>query len=209
MEELIAKLENDGVLRSPAILQALRVIDRRDFVPPELRASAYLDHPLPIGAGQTISQPYTVVFMLELLAPESGEKIMDIGAGSGWQTALLAEIVGSAGAVYAVERIPALCRFAQENLQKYPRLTPRINFFCQNASAGLPALAEKLGGFDAIVAAASLAAAPSGWVSQLKPGGRLVYPFSHSLFRSVKNQAGELTSEEYQGFIFVPFIGSE
>ena len=83
-----------GVLKTPAIIEAFKKIDRADFVTPELKERAYINEPLPIGEGQTISQPYTVAFMLELLQPESGNKIFEIGFGSGWQTAILAEIVG-------------------------------------------------------------------------------------------------------------------
>ena len=89
-------LQRTGVLKSGKIFDAFGVIDRADFVPEELKSSAYADEALPIGEGQTISQPYTVAFMLSLLDPQPGERIMDVGAGSGWQTAILAYIVGGA-----------------------------------------------------------------------------------------------------------------
>src|SRR3989344_1328532 len=93
MKPLIDPLVLSGVLKSRGIIEAFQRVDRADFVPDEFRDSAYVDEPLPIGYGQTISQPWTVAFMLELLAPEGGESILDIGSGSGWQTALLAYIV--------------------------------------------------------------------------------------------------------------------
>ena len=104
MEELIRWLEGRGVLRSPRLKAALQAVDRADFIPPDLRAAAYLDEPLPIGQGQTISQPYTVVFMLEALGVAPGHRVLEIGYGSAWQTALLAYLVGDQG-VFALEGI--------------------------------------------------------------------------------------------------------
>src|SRR3989344_867492 len=111
LEGLIQELLSGGYLKTPRIIDAFRLIDRADFVLPEYKDEACGNYPLPIGEGQTISQPLTVAFMLELLNPQPGEKILDIGAGSGWQTALLAEIVGPKGQIVAIERIPKLCRF--------------------------------------------------------------------------------------------------
>ena len=105
MEELVKNLKSSGVLKSPKIIEAFLKVDRKDFVPKDMKASAYLDQALSIGHSQTISQPYTVAFMLELLEPKEGDpstslrasKIMDIGYGSGWASALLAHIVGERG----------------------------------------------------------------------------------------------------------------
>ena len=116
---LVEKLKVDGFLKMPAIISAFQKIDRADFVLPQYSNEAYEDYPLPIGHGQTISQPATVAFMLELLQPKIGEKILDIGAGSGWATALLAEIVGKDGKVYGLEIISELVEFGKNNLGKY------------------------------------------------------------------------------------------
>ena len=118
-EKLIQKLINDGYLKTPAIIEAFKNIDRTDFVPENLKEIAYENKPLSIGFNQTISQPLTVAFMLELLEPKIGEKILDIGSGSGWQTALLAHIVGIQGKVVSIERIPELKLLAEKNLGKY------------------------------------------------------------------------------------------
>src|SRR3989344_3253201 len=99
MDELIRELKTQGVLKSPNVEAAFRAIDRKDFVRPEYEEVAYANHPLPIGEGQTISQPYTVAFMLDLLDPKAGEKILDVGSGSGWTTALLAHIVSQSGEI--------------------------------------------------------------------------------------------------------------
>ncbi|MEK9194484.1 MAG: protein-L-isoaspartate O-methyltransferase [Patescibacteria group bacterium] len=122
-EKLIKGLIKDGYLKTPAIIEAFEKIDRADFVRDENKSDAYANYPLPIGEGQTISQPLTVAFMLELLEPKTGEKILDVGCGSGYQTALLAEIVGdpatAGGKIIGVERIESLKNFAEANLSKY------------------------------------------------------------------------------------------
>ena len=103
-EELVAHLErNTGVLKTPVLKAAFKVVDRKDFVAGDYAIEAYEDYPLPIGYGQTISQPTTVAFMCELLGPKRGDKILDLGSGSGWTTALLAHVVGPEGSVVGVE----------------------------------------------------------------------------------------------------------
>ncbi len=149
-EALLQSLINGGFLKTPRIIEAFRVIDRADFILPESQ-STYEDVPLSIGFGQTISQPLTVAFMLELLEPRQGEHILDIGAGSGWQSALLAHIIGEKGTVTALERIPDLCAFAKKNIEKYGFLkTGQIKFFCQDATLEIPN-----GPYDKIIVAAA------------------------------------------------------
>ena len=109
-------------MKTPSIIEAFEKVDRKDFVPEELKDKAYLNTPLPIGYGQTISQPLTVAFMLELLQPQAGDKVLEIGSGSGWQTALLAHMVSGGngrGKVIAVELIPELMAFGRKNVAKY------------------------------------------------------------------------------------------
>lgn len=206
---LIALLEKNGVLKTPAIREALLRVDRKHFVPSELAEFAYDDAALPLPGGQTISQPYTVAFMLELLQPNSGDRIMDVGYGSGWQTALLAAIVGDAGKIFAIERAETLCDFGKQNVEKYPELFRRAEFYCQNAEPGLADAASAIGGFDGIIAAAEVSRVPSAWREQLKTGGRMVYPKAGSVFFEMKQDSGAFETEEYPGFAFVPFIGQE
>ena len=200
MEKLVRQLKLNGVLQDKDIARAFLEVDRADFIPEQLQGSAYSDQALPIGEGQTISQPTVVAFMLGLLALKPGDKIMDIGAGSGWQTALLAKIVGEKGRVYAMEIIPELCEQAQKNLAKYN--FENIEFFCQNARQGLPELAP----FDGIITGASGEEIPKAWKEQLKIGGRIVAPVGDSIFRYIKKSNKKFAVEEYPGFVFVPLV---
>ena len=165
---LIKKLIKNGYLKSAPIIEAFKEVDRRDFVLPEYEDLAYLDEALPIGYGQTISQPLTVAFMLELLAPEPGEKILDVGSGSGWTTALLAQIVGARGSVFGIEIIRALVDFGRKNLAKYE--LPQVSIFQAHAELGLPRKAP----FDRILVSASSPSLPEELVKQLRVGGRMV-----------------------------------
>lgn len=207
-EILIKFLAEEGVLKSPWLAEAMKIVDRKDFVLSEHYALAYENIPLSIGEGQTISQPYTVVFMLELLQPDAGDHIVDVGHGSGWQTALIAEMVGEEGKVYAIEVLPPLCRFGKSNVEKYPQYKDRVEFYCQNAEHCLPEVAEKIGGFDGIVAAAEVMEVPAAWREQLKLGGKIIYPKQGALYREIKHGTGYFAVQKFPGFSFVPFRGA-
>lgn len=204
MEGLVSALKAGGVLRQPGIIAALLANDRKKFVPEELAGEAYLDMPLPIGFGQTISQPYTVVFMLELLVVRPGQKILDVGTGSGWTAALLAHLVGPKGQVYALEVVPELYQFAKNNLAAfdYPNLEPRQ----QSGWGGLPDAAP----FDRILVSAAAPEVPGALQMQLAIGGRMVIPVGDSFLQSVKliEKTGQasLREKDYPGFAFVPLV---
>ena len=203
MDSLVKELITNGVLKTPRIIEAFQAIDRKDFVPKELAYEAYGNYPLQIGHGQTISQPYTVALMIELLAPELGNKIMDVGSGSGWQTALLAHIVGPEGKIFGIELVPELKEMGERNVSKYNFVKKGIvKFRTINAEVGIPEEAP----FDCIIAGASAQKMPQAWKEQLKVGGRIVMPIRESIYLFTKNKDGSLSKKEYPGFIFVPFI---
>ncbi|MEK9184064.1 MAG: protein-L-isoaspartate O-methyltransferase [Patescibacteria group bacterium] len=206
MKQMIQELIASGYLKTPAIIEAFQKIDRRDFVPDELKEQAYLNVPLPIGYGQTISQPLTVAFMLELLEPKKGDRILEIGSGSGWQTALLSHIVGEGGKVFAIEVIPELMAFGKKNVSKYNFFKSGVaEFHHFNAIGGMPEKAP----FDKIISAASGAEVPAAWKEQLKTGGRIVAPVKESIRLMVKREdspAGKFEEKNYPGFVFVPLV---
>lgn len=197
---LIKELIRIGVLRTPSIIVAFEHVDRKDFVPLERRVFSYQDDALAIGYGQTISQPLTVVFMLELLAPQKGEKILDLGSGSGWTTALLADVVGPSGMVAGVERIPELVTFGKENLAKYNYGQAKI------AKAGDELGFSEEAPFDRILVSAAAAKLPRPLVDQLKVGGVMVIPVGNAIQKVTKLSGEEVAIETYEGFEFVPLL---
>ena len=206
MEKLIEQLIQQGYLKTPRIIEAFKKIKREDFVPENLKDEADVNAPLPIGWGQTISQPLTVAFMLELLQPEPGDKILDIGAGSGWQTALLAYCVSyqdKLGKIFAIERIPELLEFGKNNVAKY-NFTEKgiVNFVCGDGSRGLNIKAP----FDKIIVAASAEKIPEAWKEQLEVRGRLVTSVQSSIWLLVKENEGKFNEQEFPGFAFVPLV---
>ena len=195
-----------GVLKTPRVIAALETIDRADFVPAELQLQAYLNKPLPIGFGQTVSQPWTVAFMLEKLQPAAGQKILDIGSGSGWQTALLARIVGNQGKVIGLELIPKLHQQSVRNIARYNFISRRITeLHCLNGAKGFPSEAP----FDRIISAASIPDIPPAWLEQLAVGGRLVVPVDSTIVVMEKLAPDRFQTQTFPGFAFVPFVLEE
>lgn len=207
MENLIQKLIDEEYLKSTRIINAFHRIKREDFLPPELKSEAGVNQPLPISHGQTISQPLTVAFMLELLQPKLGEKILDVGSGSGWQTALLAEIVGPGGFIYAVERIPELEAFGRKNVAAYG--FGNVESVCADGTTGY----KKAAPYDKIiVAAAAERGIPDILRQQLKVGGRLVIPvgkYEQDMVVIDKMSSKDFKEKRYPGFQFVPLVPGE
>ena len=187
------------ILKTENIIHAFLMIDRADFVLDRTAQDIYEDYPLPIGHGQTISQPRTVAMMMEMLEPKEGDKILDIGSGSGWTTALLGFIVGDEGSVTGVERINALVKFGNANLEKYN--LKNVKIIPSEDELGI--VGEK---FDRILVSAAASEFPQKLVQQLKPGGKLVIPVGNSIYEITKKEDGELEGKEHYGFTFVPLI---
>lgn len=180
--------------------EAFEVVDRANFVPKELRGSVDIDAPLPIGYGQTNSQPYTVRLMLEWLDTQPGNKILDVGSGSGWTTALLAYLVGPKGQVYAVERVSELVEFGQENCERAG--VKNAHFFTAGDEFGLPEEAP----FDRILVSASADKLPPELIDQLKVGSKMVIPIQNDILEITKKSATDLDIQKHPGFVFVPLL---
>ena len=200
---LIDSLIEQGWLKTPRIIEAFRKIKRVDFLPEDMKDLAELNEALPIGFGQTISQPLVVAFMLEQLIPEEGERVLDVGAGSGWTSALLGEIVGSEGKVIAIDIVPELVEFGKRNVAKYNFIKKGIvEFICADGSKGY----KKELPFDKILVSATAQEVSLAWREQLKVGGRIVTPIGSSIWRFTKKSEREFEEIEYPGFAFVPLI---
>jgi len=186
-----------------SVLRAMARIPRCQFVPSHLASDAYRDGPLPIGEGQTISQPFIVAQMTELLGVTPGDRVLELGTGSGYQTAVLAEI---GAAVWTIERSEALFRSARDRLQRLGYRGVRVVH--GDGTLGLPDDAP----FDRILATGSLPAIPRNLLRQLSPGGLFVGPVggvsSHSLIR-ITYHPERISKETFGACRFVPLIGNE
>jgi protein-L-isoaspartate(D-aspartate) O-methyltransferase len=194
--DLVSYLRRTGVLHSPNLIEAFQKTDRSDFVRPEYRAEAYEDYPLPIGYGQTISQPYTVAIMLEALRLKPEDTVLDIGSGSGWTTAIIAQC---ANHVTGLERIRELVAFSRNNLQPYGL----ENAVIEEAGGTLGIPGKR---FDKILVSAAADRLPVTLLDQLNDGGILVIPVRYSILVVKKDQNGSLSEEEFEGFVFVPLV---
>ena len=196
------QLKGRGI-KDRLVLDAMGKVPRHEFVPPERAGRAYADGPLPIGCGQTISQPYMVAVMTEALCMKGGEKILEIGTGSGYQAAVLAEI---AGQVYSIERHATLANRAECILKELGY--SNVHITAGDGTVGLDDEAP----FDGIIVTAGAPSVPESLKWQLKEGGRLVIPvggrFMQSLLRITK-RGDFYDQEDLLGCVFVPLIGAE
>src|SRR5918994_6378146 len=198
---LVEGLASIGI-RDSATLAAMRTVPRHEFVPPDQRVDAYQDVPLPIGHDQTISQPAVVALMTELVEPRPGKKVLEVGTGSGYQAAVLAQ----AGCrVWTIEIFRALAEESRERLARlgYTNVTVRHG----DGYAGWPEIAP----FDAIVVTAAAESIPPPLLQQVGPGGRLVMPVGsesseQALLLVQKDSAGKISSREILPVRFVPFL---
>ncbi len=188
-------------IRNPRVLSAMRDIPRHLFVPPPYDKSAYEDCPLPIGNGQTISQPYIVASMTELLSLQPTDRVLEIGTGCGYQAAVLAVLVRL---VTTIERIPEVARLARENLATVG--SKNVEVIVGDGTVGYPQKAP----YDGIIITAATPSVPEPLVEQLAEGGRLVAPVGgrdiQELIRLIKKD-GSIIEEHHGGVRFVPLIG--
>jgi protein-L-isoaspartate(D-aspartate) O-methyltransferase len=201
-ERMVARLREHYGINDPRVLDAMRRVPRHFFVPEALQSRAYGDHALPISANQTISQPFIVAKMTELLELDENSRVLEIGAGSGYQTAVLAQI---AAQVYSIERIGELAREAQARIRQLGIYNATVK--CFDGTLGWAANAP----YDAILVAAGGPTIPDPLIAQLKMGGRLVVPVGESrdsqrLIRVIKTERGP-KEEDHGGCAFVPLIG--
>ncbi len=182
------------------IKAAFQAIPRRYFLPKEVVGEAELDVPLPIGYGQTNSQPYTVGFMLGLLDVQAGHKILDVGSGSGWTTALLSHIVGPKGHVFALEKVPELVVFGRQNCQNLK--LKNVSFHQAGQDYGLPEQAP----YDRILVSASAHNLPDTLIQQLKIGGKMVIPVRETILEITKTGVDSYDAVKHPGFVFVPLV---
>jgi len=193
-QELLENLKANGF--SESIIKAFEKIKREDFILPQYKSLAYEDIALPLEGGATISQPYTIAFMLSLLELKRGQKILEIGSGSGYVLALISEIILD-GEIYGLEIIKSLAE-KSKNLLKKDKSIKIIN---QDGSNGLSEHAP----FDRILVSASAEELPLNLYAQLKNNGILVAPIKESIFQ-IKEQNSKIKLKEFPGFVFVPLI---
>ena len=201
-ERMVERLRDEYGIRDARVLEAMRSVPRHLFVPDALTSRAYGDHALPIDANQTISQPLIVARMSELLELNQHSRVLEIGAGSGYQTAVLARL---AAHVYAIERIPELARQAQARIRELG--INNVTLLCFDGTLGWNAHAP----YDAALAAAGSPSIPEPLVAQLRIGGRLVVPVgerrdAQRLVRVIKTET-DARQEDHGACAFVPLIG--
>ncbi|MCD6127185.1 protein-L-isoaspartate(D-aspartate) O-methyltransferase [bacterium] len=204
MKNLIDYLVKYRYIKSESVKRAFEKVDRRLFVPESFKGRAYSDHPLPIGFNQTISAPSMIAIMLEALDLKRGDKVLEIGTGSGYNAALISEIVGDN--VFSIERIPELAEFARDNLRKAGY---KVKVLIGDGTLGYEAEAP----YDKIIVTAAAPKIPDPLIKQLKIGGKICIPVGERFFCDLilgeKLSDGKLRKKNYGGCAFVPLIGKE
>lgn len=206
-EELVEKLLKNGHIQTGKVKKAMLHVPREEFMPPEIRDYAYLDRPLPIGKGQTISAPHMVAIIAEKLDLDEGMNILEIGTGFGYNAAVVSQIIGSSGHVYTLERIPSLAQKAKENLEK-TGYKDQVTVIIGDGTLGYPEKAP----FDRIYGTASAPKIPEPLKNQLKIGGKLIIPLgSNNYFQELVSiqrvSEDKFESSNLGGVAFVPMIG--
>jgi protein-L-isoaspartate(D-aspartate) O-methyltransferase len=214
--KLIDNLIKDGTLKTLRVIRAMRTVPRTKFVPKEMQSYAATDSPLQIGFAQSVTAPHMVAIMNEALQLEVGNKVLEVGAGSGWHAATIAEIVAPKeaprsewGHVYTLEVLPSLADTARKNIMN-EGFGDRVTIINGDGSTGYP----QKGPYDGILVTASAPTVPKPLVDQLKSGGVLVIPVGsptlfQKLLRVTKHSDGKIVEENLGGVSFVPLTGEQ
>ena len=200
-EEMVETQIRARGIRNETVLNAMLKVDRHRFVPEEMHHLAYSDRPLPIGEGQTISQPYIVALMTELLELKKGDKVLEVGTGSGYQAAILGELTDD---VYTIEIIESLARSAEKTLNElgYGNIRVKVG----DGYVGW----EEFAPFDAIIVTCAPSHVPQPLLDQLKEGGRLVIPVGdyYQELKKITKVKGQIKSQSVIPVVFVPMTGN-
>jgi len=200
-QALVKKWE--GIITDKSVIKAFMQVERKDFMAKETEAYAYEDVALPIMKGQTISQPFTVMFMTQALELKKGMNVLEVGAGSGYQAAIIANVIGSKGKLYTTEIIPELVEFAKGNLEKAH--ISNVKVIHSDGSLGYKEKAP----YDRIIVTAAAPSVPKPLLSQLKKGGIMVIPVGINTqdMMKIKKLNGKIVKENMGAFRFVPLKG--
>ena len=202
-ERLVNKLIREGYITSDNVKEAFLKTPRESFVPDALKMQAYIDTPLEIGNGQTISAPHMVAIMCEALDVDEGQKILEIGAGSGYHAAIVSHLVGENGHVYTIERFENLAKIAQENLENagIANVTVEVG----DGSEGL----EKYEPYDRIYVTCAAPSVPQPLINQLRESGKLLIPVGRMYceLQLIEKKGEEIITKGLGGCVFVPLVG--
>ena len=206
-DSLVDKLLNQGYIRTEKVKTAMLKVPREEFIPPENKPYAYADQPIPIGSGQTISAPHMVAMICEKLNLTEGMKVLEIGTGFGYNAAVVAELLGSEGHLFTIERLESLAEQAKDNLER-TGYSDKVTVITGDGTLGYPEEAP----YDRIYATASAPEIPEPLKEQLKIGGKLILPVgSMDYFQELvcveRISADEFKTRRLGGVVFVPMIG--
>ena len=202
-ESLVASLKREGRIKAAEVEKAFLEVPREKFVPEMIKNYAYVDTPLEIGNGQTISAPHMVAIMCEALDIKKGQSILEIGAGSGYHAAIVSKIVGEKGHIYTVERFPSLAERAKKNLENAG--IKNVTVETGDGSEGLPQHAP----YERIYVTCASPEIPKPLVEQLKDPGKMLVPVGRLIcnLELIEKKGNKVTSEDICGCSFVPLIG--
>lgn len=202
-KKLVRHLISSGYLSKPEVIDAMLAVERHKFIPRDYTLEAYSDRPLPVGNGQTISAPHMVAMMSELLDVKVASKILEIGAGSGYQAAVLAEIAKK-GEIYTIERIAQLAKFAEKNLKNCGY--ENVYVIVSDGTLGY----EENAPYDRIIVTAGAPKIPDALIKQLGDGGKMAIPIGDRFYQDlilIEKNNGKIIEKTHGGCVFVPLIG--